>query len=175
MSATTTTARRLPPVPADMRAAVNAALEPLAPAFRRALEAACDQVQRELGVRPRIFETLRTPERQRELYGFGRTWDEVPPRGIVTNSRDALDTWHGYGLAADVIHPTLLWAAPATFWSAIGEAARAHGLTWGGDWARFPDRPHVQWGRCRRSPSERARNLRRIGGDAAVWREVVAL
>lgn len=167
------TRRALPPAPAEVRAPVNASLDGLAPQFRAALVAMCDAVEAAGHARPRIFETLRTAERQRYIYGYGRTWDDG--RGVVTNSRTHLTTWHGFGLAADVIHPTLHWNAPAAWWTAVGEAARAAGLEWGGDWASFPDRPHVQWGKCRRSPSDRARSL--LAGPvgvAAVWREVGA-
>lgn len=164
--------RNLPPAPADVRAPVNASLDGLAPKFRDALLAMCEAVEAAGHARPRIFETLRTDARARYLFGYGRTWDDG--RGIVTNSRDALSTWHGYGLAADVIHPTLRWAAPEAYWRAIGAAAKANGLDWGGSWVNFPDRPHVQWGKCRRSPSVRARALKTDGGNEAVWHEVGA-
>tara|TARA_B100000900_G_scaffold411504_1_gene431306 strand:+ start:2793 stop:3554 length:762 start_codon:yes stop_codon:yes gene_type:complete len=30
------------------------------------------------------------------------------------------------------------------FWNAVGDEAKKLGLTWGGDWTGFPDRPHIQ-------------------------------
>lgn len=171
----------LPKAPPTVWAARQNGLEGLAPKFRAALIAMCDQVFRETGARPLIFETLRTQKRQRYIWGYGRTWDDG--RGIVTHSKDADESWHfeKYGLAADVIHPTLQWNAPQSWWKAVERAAEAHGLTSGADWDKndatretFVDRPHVQWGRCRRSPSPRARRLVDDKGTAALWTEVGA-
>jgi hypothetical protein len=130
---------------------------------------------------PVVWETLRTHERQHYLYGFGRDYDDG--RGIVTHSRSADETWHGFGLAADVISASKRWDAPDDFWRALERAAEAEGLVCGGDWdgddlttERFSDRPHVQWGRpMRRSPSPRAARLFAAGGYPAVWRDVGAL
>lgn len=134
----------------------------------RALDA-----MRQAGFDPIIFETIRTPERQRYLYGFGRAYDDG--RGTVTNSIDAEHTWHGFGLAADIISKAHEWAAPESFWHALGVALRDEGLAWGGDWPRFKDLPHAQWGEpMRRSPSARAVELIRMGGLEAVWEEVHA-
>lgn len=175
------TATALPKPPARVVAERQNTLEGLAPKFRTALLAMCDQVERETGARPEIFETLRSKRRQAYIYGFGRTWDDG--RGIVTHSKDADESWHfeKYGLAADVIHPTLKWDAPASWWKAVERAAEANGLRSGADWdgddatrETFVDRPHVQWGRCRRSPSPRARRLVDDKGTAALWAEVGA-
>ena len=121
-----------------------------------------------------LYETLRTDPRQQWLFGFGRRYSDG--RGIVTNSEDADETWHGFGLAVDIVHARRYWLAPEEFWASLGSAARRHGLVWGGDWPSFPDRPHLQWGgRMRRSPSPRAARLRESGGLPAVWAEVGAL
>jgi hypothetical protein len=57
----------------------------------------------------------------------------------------------------------------------MGERAKAVGLEWGGDWANFPDRPHVQWSPMRRSPSaDVAQRLYAAGDIAEVWRRVGA-
>jgi len=132
------------------------------------------------GMPCRCAETLRTDARQVFLFGFGRFYDDG--RGIVTQSKDADETWHHFGLALDVVHATLGWNAPAEFWVALREEAEALGLTSGADWDRDPttpehfvDEPHVQWGPpMRRSPSPRAARLLADGGLAAVWREVGA-
>jgi len=170
---------KLPKPPRDVP--VQSTLNGLAPKFRAALLATCDDVLKATGALPSIFETLRTNARQRHIYGFGRTWDDG--RGIVTHSRDADESWHWekFGLAADLIHPTLHWGAPAAWWAALGVAAQANGLTWGGDWdgnaatrETFVDRPHVQFGTLRRSPSPRARRIVDDQGTAALWAEVGA-
>lgn len=156
-------------------------LQVLAPGFRLRLDLVLDDLQR-AGFDPFVFETLRTGERQRFIYGFGRQYDDG--RGIVTHSVDADETWHGFGLAADIISKSKRWDAPLAFWAELGARCRARGLTWGGDWngngssadERFVDRPHVQFGPpMRRSPSPRAARLLADSGMSAVWREVGAL
>ena len=161
----------LPPPPPEIPRL--SAVEHLAPRFRAALLQVLDELRTEHWP-PLVFETLRTDARQAYLWGFGRTYSDG--RGIVTYSRDADETWHGFGLAADVVHARAYWQAPHEFWTALGAAARRCGLTWGGDWPGFTDRPHLQWGApTRRSPSPRAARLRESGGLPAVWAEVGAL
>jgi peptidoglycan LD-endopeptidase CwlK len=147
-------------------------LDGLAPRFRAALQRVLAEMQR-AGFDPAISETTRSDARQRFLFGFGRAYDDG--RGVVTNSSDSRRTWHGYGLAADVISASRQWDAPDAFWHGLGAAAHDEGLEWGGAWPSFPDRPHVQWGApMRRSPSIHADELLRQGGVIAVWHEVGA-
>lgn len=161
----------LPPPPPEIPRIT--ALDALAPRFRAAIEAVLDRL-RVSTYDPIVAESIRTHERQAFLYGFGRGYDDG--RGVVTNSRDADETWHHFGLAVDVWSRSRLWNAPAEFWAMLGKEAKAQGLAWGGDWSRFPDRPHVQWGPpMRRSPSPRAARLLAEGGVEAVWREVGAV
>jgi len=143
-------------------------LDGLAPAFRDKLERVLESV-----AYAEVSETLRTDARQRFLFGFGRDYDDG--RGIVTYSETALDTWHHYGLAADVIHSRKGWEAPRQWWQELGAAVKAQGLVWGGDW-RFRDYPHIQWGApMRRSPSPSAAKLLESGGVEAVWEAVKAI
>ena len=123
-----------------------------------------------------VYETIRTEERQSFLYLFGREYDDPWPhsRGIVTNARTAKNGWHFYGLAADIVeNDQSPWDATPTFWNDLGSCARSRGLTWGGDWVQ-KDRPHVQWGKCKKSPSEEAHRLYEEGGLEAVHRAVKA-
>jgi len=148
--------------------AVNRRLDVLAPAFRRKIEAVLEAVPYAM-----VAETLRSDARQRFLFGFGRDYDDG--RGIVTHSETALDTWHHYGLAADIIHRVKGWEAPMQWWQQLGAAAKAQGLVWGGDWT-FRDYPHLQWGApMRRSPSPSAATLLAGGGVQAVWKAVKAV
>ena len=161
----------LPPPPPEIPRL--SALEHLAPRFRDAVIAVCEELATKHWP-ALVYETLRTDPRQQWLFGFGRRYSDG--RGIVTNSEDADETWHGFGLAVDIVHARRYWLAPEEFWASLGSAARRHGLVWGGDWPSFPDRPHLQWGgRMRRSPSPRAARLRESGGLPAVWAEVGAL
>ena len=169
---------RLPAPPAEVP--VQRDLDGLAPQFRAAIDRVLDRMRAD-GHDPMVFETLRTEARQQFIYGFGREYDDG--RGIVTHSESAADTWHGYGLAVDIICKRTMWGGSKQFWMSLGVAVRSEGLVWGADWnnngrtddERFVDRPHVQWGNgMRRSPSSRAVALQAAGGNAAVWAAVGA-
>ena len=147
---------------------VERSLDGLAPRFRARIEQLVAAVPDAM-----VYETLRSEARQQYLYGFGRQWDDG--RGIVTNSETNIDTWHGYGLAVDIIHKAKGWDAPADWWDRLGAEAIIRGLTWGGKWT-FKDLPHVQWGPpMRRSPSPSASLLKAKGGNEAVWKVVEAI
>jgi hypothetical protein len=130
---------------------------------------------RQAGYDAMIFETGRTSVRQQFLYGFGREYDDG--RGVVTYSKDADETWHFYGLAADIVSRSKLWNAPDEFWKKLHQLARQHGLRSGADWDNDGvmddwDKPHVQPANLKRSPSPRAARLYASGGSVAVWQEV---
>jgi len=127
------------------------------------------------GWRPTLRETMRSDERQKWLYGFGRDYDDG--RGIVTNAKNGQQSWHFYGLAVDIgdkrFEPG---SEPERFWEALGKHASQRALTWGGSW-RTADKPHVQFW-CEGmhvSPSDHAAALLASGGVEAVWRELHAL
>ena len=113
---------------------------------------------------------MRTAERQAWLYGFGRDYDD--DRGVVTDAPSAENGWHFFGLAADIISKAHDWDSPL-FFAALAATAPKHRLTSGSVW-RKPDRPHVQWGLCKPSPSDEARTLYAEGGNPAVWAAVGA-
>lgn len=141
----------------------NNALGALAPKMRDAVEAvlrACEIA----GLDAVVYETSRTQELQ-ALYFL---------RG-ATHASNVLSSWHGYGLAADIVSRSKGWDVPRTWWDRLGAIAEAHGLDWGGRWPTLRDYPHVQWGHCRVSPSDRARELFAQGGSEAVWRECGAV
>ena len=163
MSATVVTAK-----PAGT--AVRRDLRELAPRFAAALAHGLNQA-RWAGYDAVVFEAHRTRERQRALYAQGRT----TPGAIVTHAASELYSWHGYGLAVDVVSRARLWNVPESWYRAVAEHLIAAGLDWGGDWPSFRDLPHFQWGRLKSRPSDRARELIASGGLAAVWKEVGAL
>lgn len=137
-------------------------LERLAPKMRAAVEAvlrACEVA----GLDAVVYETSRTQALQAVYYQRG-----------ASHASNVLSSWHGYGLAADLISRSRGWDVQQTWWDHLGSIAEAHGLTWGGRWPTLRDYPHMQWGRCRVSPSDRARELMAQGGTEAVWREVGA-
>lgn len=145
----------------------NCSLDSLAPKFRAAVESVLEQIGD-----AKVSESLRTFQRQSFLYGFGREYDDG--RGIVTNAASNLTSWHGFGLAVDVIHSTKEWEAGDAWFRLLGEIGKGHGLAWGGDW-HHPDKPHLQWGKCKDSPSDEARRLYGEGGLPSVWLAVSAV
>jgi peptidoglycan L-alanyl-D-glutamate endopeptidase CwlK len=120
----------------------------------------------------RVFETIRTNKRQQHIYGFGRDYDEVHPPRKRTNAYDASFSWHGYGLAVDVIHPTLRWNATQAWWEQLAKDYEAVGLRAGRRFKRLPDSPHAQWfcgGLCPVSPTPQDRADHRAGRIQDVW------
>ena len=150
-------------------------LELLAPKFRQAVEAAMLACEAK-GLHVKVNEAFRSNARQAFLFAQGRT----RPGPKVTNAPTSLTSWHGYGLAVDVIHKTLAFkpfgddrAKNEQWFEDVGAVFKANDCNWGGDWTH-PDTPHMQWGHCRPSPSDRARALIASGGVQAVWTEVGA-
>lgn len=118
--------------------------------------AAFEAMLREHGLHVKMVCGCRSAEEQNRLYALGRT----KPGRIVTNARGGY-SWHNFGLAADyafIKDGKLTWDGP---WTTFGIIARECGLEWGGDWQRFPDRPHVQL-RKGRSLAQ----MRRLSGKA---------
>lgn len=118
-----------------------------------------------------VYETYRSPELQALYFERGRTI--IPPHATVTNAKSNLFSWHGYSLAVDVISKEHGWNRPPDWFAQVAEAFRAEGCRWGGEW-KMKDLPHFQWGACKPSPSDRARELYEAGGVRAVWEAVSA-
>lgn len=147
----------------------------LAPKFRAAVEAAIDECSAQ-GLPVKVAEAVRSQERQAYLYAQGRT----RPGNRVTNAPTNLTSWHGYGLAVDVIHATLGYEPTGknprgneAWFARVGGIFKKHGCAWGGDW-RKPDTPHMQWGQMPASPDAPAKGLKSSQGNAAVWAAVGA-
>jgi len=160
---------------ADALTAFHAARETndmglLAPLFRAAVDASIAECDSK-GLNAFVFETYRSNELQHIYYARGRT--VRPPKSTVTNAFSNLYSWHGYGLAVDVIHRKLKWDAGEQWFRDVSEIFKKHGCKWGGDWTK-PDFPHFQWGLCRASPSDRARSLIKTTGVWSVWEAVGA-
>ena len=106
-----------------------------------------------LGVRMMVTSGVRTDAEQQALYAQGRT----TPGAIVTqldggmrrsNHQTRLAGPHaGYGCAVDMAfvgpdgRPSWDEDQP---WLLYGRMATALGLTWGGDWKTFKDKPHIE-------------------------------
>lgn len=128
-------------------------------------------IARKDGLCVSVFETLRSDERQEQLYRQGRSM----PGPIVTKAR-AGSSWHNYGLAVDfafhehVVTPKVQWTWNGN-WQRLGEIGESLGLTWlGAKGSIFPEAPHFQL-TCG-LPLVIARGLRSSGGLPSVWHEV---
>lgn len=150
---------------------VNRDLTQLAPKFREAVEKAIAEC-RENGYDAYVYEAYRSLELQQLYYARGRTI--IPPVKTVTNAPSNLYSWHGYGLAVDVISKAHGWDKPEKWFADVAEIFKGARCKWGGDW-KSRDLPHFQWGDCRPSPSDRARELIATEGVEAVWRAVGAV
>ena len=83
----------------------------LAPAFAEAVKAAleeCNGPPNDLNAK--VYEAYRSQELQALYYARGRTI--IPPPHTVTNARTNRYSWHGYGLAVDVVHKTNTGSPP---------------------------------------------------------------
>lgn len=146
-----------------MNQASEKRLQRLHPQLASAIRKAVD----DLAARNLVFEVvqgLRTFAEQDALYAQGRT----APGPIVTQAKGG-ESNHNYGLAADLcpfVDGRPDWNAPIKVWAALGAAAEARGLEWGGSWKKFLDKPHVQLptmtvAECQRCYTD--------GGLDAVW------
>jgi hypothetical protein len=155
----------------DALARVQRGLDLLAPLFREAVEHALEDCRaRQLDAY--VYETYRSTELQALYYARGRT--VIPPLKRVTNASDNLYSWHGYGLAVDVISRAHGWNRPESWFRDVATSFKNQHCRWGGDWV-MRDLPHFQWGRCKPSPSDLARQLLRAEGIEAVWNAVRAV
>lgn len=83
------------------------------------------------GLHVQIYETLRTSQRQLELYKKG--YSKLKGGGM-----------HEYGVAFDAVFKGKEPWGEKHDWKALGQVGKDIGLFWGGDWKSFQDRPHFQ-------------------------------
>jgi len=88
-----------------------------------------------------VTQTLRTKAEQDALYAQGRT----KPGKIVTNAWYP-NSAHCWGVAFDFCRNVKGREYEDTdgFFSKVAAIAKPYGLTWGGDWKNFVDRPHLE-------------------------------
>lgn len=100
-----------------------------------------------------VFEALRSEELQQWDFANG-----------VSNAPHVWNSWHGYGLAVDVVsrqHGWDLWgrSIPTAWQTNVVRIFKANGLSWGGDWAggvgpgHAVDWDHFQLATLKKSPS----------------------
>lgn len=97
------------------------------------------------GWQPRIVSGWRSIDEQAKLKAMGRSTVSFSFHNAVNASGqpaalavDVVDKRYGYGTT------TSTKDGAARFWPALGAAAKAQGLFWGGDWKSFKDVSHVQ-------------------------------
>ncbi len=114
-------------------ASMNAKLRPKVEHILKALTDA--------GFQPKIFFGWRSVQVQLEIYKKGNSkvkfsfHNAQTPEGIPNS------------YAADIVDKRWGWDAPAEkngFWKALGKAAKAEDLVWGGNWKTLRDVAHVQ-------------------------------
>ncbi|MBD2869409.1 M15 family metallopeptidase [Paenibacillus arenilitoris] len=103
-----------------------------------------------LGITILITDGFRSVEEQDALYAQGRTAE-----GDVVTQVQGGNSYHNYGLAIDFALRTkageVVWDMQydgnkngEADWMEVVDVAKRLGFTWGGDWANFPDYPHLQ-------------------------------
>ncbi len=115
------------------------------------------------GVIVQIVQGLRTFAEQDELFKKGRT----KPGKRVTNARGGQSN-HNFGLALDfapVVGGKVSW--DEKLYRPFGKWAAAAGLSWGGNWTKFKDLPHVEY--LKGHSLAQIQELYRKGGLSMVW------
>lgn len=144
--------------------------DPIVPALHPKLASAIPHIITEWKARKHpdigIYSGIRVPADQDKLYALGRTvknpdgYDAVNrPMGDIVTDAKAWESWHFYGLAVDFAFKNSkgawFWLADNDpRWEELGTIGKMFGLSWGGIWTKFPDRPHFQT--TGRIPSVRA-------------------
>lgn len=119
------------------------------------------------GITIEVVQGLRTYAEQNALYAQGRT----KPGKKVTNAKGGASN-HNFGLAVDVcpfVSGKPNWDASQGTWDKIGDAGKAEGLEWGGDWSSLIDLPHLQ---IPGLSIAQCRALYDTGGLSKVWAAV---
>lgn len=88
-----------------------------------------------------VTQTLRTKVEQDALYAQGRT----APGGIVTNAWYP-NSAHCWGVAFDFCRNVRgrEYDDGDGFFGKVAAIAKPYGLSWGGDWKHFVDKPHLE-------------------------------
>lgn len=86
----------------------------------------------------RITSGYRSIAEQNELYKIGRRG--IPGEKIVTNAKGGQSN-HNFRIAIDVVDRSKGYNID---WAKLGKLGKSCGLAWGGDWTKFPDKPHFE-------------------------------
>lgn len=86
-----------------------------------------------------VTQGFRSTLEQNALYAQGRTM----PGKIVTNAKWGQSA-HNFGKAFDICFLVNKKASYVGDWVKVGAIGELCGLTWGGRWKSFPDKPHFE-------------------------------
>lgn len=114
-------------------------LDSLHPKVRADFKQFIEDSEEGLNITLRIAQGLRTMEEQQALYDLGRK----KPGSIVTNAK-AGSSYHNYGLAVDLVvmvDNKLDWNYDM---GKLVTYAIKKGISWGGSWRKFKDKPHFE-------------------------------
>lgn len=94
------------------------------------------------GLNVLVTETFRTKSEQDEIYAQGRT----KPGNIISNAPYPKSP-HCWGVAFDFCRNVKgrEYDDSDGFFAKCGAVGKSLGLTWGGDWKTFVDKPHLEW------------------------------
>ena len=95
---------------------------------------------KEAGIPVVVTQTWRSPEYQTKLYNQGRT----TKGNIVTNCKAGMSP-HEYRVAWDFCINIKQKAWDVTLLTKCGRIAESLGITWGGSFKSFVDRPHCEY------------------------------
>ena len=115
----------------------------LHPRLRNALETLQSRCSTK-GLALGFSDGYRSAAEQDALYAQGRT----QPGSIVTNARGGYSQ-HNWGIVADFFQNIRGREWEVSFFNTVGPLAESLGLSWGGRWTDFTDRPHLylpDWG-----------------------------
>jgi peptidoglycan L-alanyl-D-glutamate endopeptidase CwlK len=115
-------------------------LASLDPAFRPKVERVLVRLRAQ-GFQPRVHFGWRSVAVQRQLLAAGHTKVQFS----FHNAQKPDGTPNSY--AVDIIDNRWGWGPEAErngFWVALGQAGKAEGCVWGGDWTSFKDVAHIQ-------------------------------
>ena len=96
---------------------------------------------RAAGLNVLITQTFRTKDEQEALYAQGRT----KPGPVVTKARYPYSA-HNWGVAFDFCRNAKgrEYDDSDGFFRRVAAIAKPYGLSWGGDWTTFVDKPHLE-------------------------------
>lgn len=120
-------------------------IDTLDPSFREVINDIRGDFERETGYALGVVSARRTIAEQDAIYQESHDGDGIGDG--VTNAKGGQSA-HNFGLGVDVCPMKSpkepWWDAPKWLWDKLGELVEAHSLTWGGNFKKLHDVPHIE-------------------------------